>query len=391
MSDTKKNFLKALFSICIVFFSYKIFLSQTNVLKDRDFSSVELALVEKAKIATVLEAIGTAVSNESVDITANVTQIVEKVNFSDCEHVKKGQLLVQLNVEKKLKELQQLEINVKEQEREYKRLLNLKGRNVIAERDFDMQESKFLNAKAQIETLEAEIKDSTIFAPFDGFLGIRNVSVGTLISPGTVITTLDDIEKIKVDFSLPEKYALLIKSGEKIEAESIAIPNKIFEGTVSAVVPRLSSSSRNVTVRAVIENKDYLLKPGMMLVVKIRLNDRFVIQISEKCISNIGEKHFVYVLDHFLNPPFAVIKKTFIEIGERQNGLVEVSGLNEGDQIVFEGVNKLTDGDSVEVINFEKASTFSQESYFTKKFQKNIPQTNENLSTTRTTESNKNA
>lgn len=349
----KKSLLKALFFVFVVLLGYELFFAQRSAKeKSKNFVGVEVTQIKKDRIASVLESIGTAVSNESVDITSNVTQIVEKVNFSDCDQVKKGQLLVRLNVDKKLKELSQLEINLKEQEREFKRLARLRGRNVIAERDYDMQESKFLHAKAQVEELKAEIKESSITAPFDGFLGIRNVSVGTLVSPGTIITTLDDIKKIKVDFSVPEKYVLSIKAGTKIQAESSAAQDKKFEGNVIAIVPRISTFSRNVMVRAIIENDDYILKPGMMLKVKVNLNDREVILVSEKCVANIGEKHFVYTIEKLAQ--HALIKKRFIEIGERQNGLIEViSGISEGDMLVFEGINKLSDGDMVEILNFK--------------------------------------
>lgn len=105
-------------------------------------------------------------------------------------------------------------------------------------------------------------------------------------------------------------------------------------------------------VRAIIENDDYVLKPGMMLKVKVNLNDREVILVSEKCVANIGEKHFVYTIEKLAQ--HALIKKRFIDIGERQNGLIEViSGISEGDKLVFEGINKLSDGDMVEILNFK--------------------------------------
>ena len=341
----KKNIWIGLILV-IFFFAYVLYRdpSQTHV-KHKPQVSVKIGQVTESKIHTVLEFIGTAVSNESVDITSSVAQKVMEINFSDCDFVKKGDVLVRQNIDKQLAVKKQAEINLNEQKRELARITTLKKRKAIADKEFDLQNTRVQDALAKLAEVEEEIRERTIVAPFDGMLGLRKISVGALLSPGTVITTIDDIKKIKVDFSVPEKYLSLITKGCKIEATSIALPNKKFFGTVQAISPRISATSRSMTVRGIIENDNYLLRSGMMLNVTIEMQDRNAIQIQESAVLNVGEKHYVYVVDSK-----NMVRQKEIEIGERRDHLVEVTkGLTSSDKIIIDGVVKISDGDIVKI------------------------------------------
>lgn len=341
----KKNIWIGLILI-IPFFAYMLYRNspQTHI-KHKPQVSVKVGQVTKSKIHTVLEFIGTAVSNESVDITSSVAQKVTEINFSDCDFVKKGDVLVRQNIDKQLAIKKQAEINLHEQERELARITALRKKKVIAAKEFDQQNTRVQDALAKLAEVEEEIRERTIVAPFDGMLGLRKISIGALLSPGTVITTIDDIKKIKVDFSVPEKYLSLITKGCKIEATSIALPGKKFFGTVQAISPRISETSRSMTIRGIIENDDYLLRSGMMLNVTIKMQDRNAIQIQESAILNIGEKHYVYVIDSENRA-----KQKEIEIGERRNHLVEITkGLTLSDRVIIDGVVKISDGDIVKI------------------------------------------
>ncbi|MBO7536954.1 MAG: efflux RND transporter periplasmic adaptor subunit [Alphaproteobacteria bacterium] len=336
----------AIVALILLILIYKLFNGAgTSKVRARPQVSVKVSQVTESKIHTVLEFIGTAVSNESVDITSSVAQKVTKINFSDCDFVKKGDVLVQQNIDKQLAIKKQAEINLQEQQRELTRISALKKRNVIAAKEYDSQTTKVQDAQAKLAEVEEEIKERTIVAPFDGMLGIRKISVGAMLSPGMVITTIDDIKKIKVDFSVPEKYLPLITNGCKIEATSIALPGKKFHGTVQAISPRISATSRSISVRGIIDNDDYLLRSGMMLNVIIEMQDRNAIQVSESAILNVGEKHYVYVVDSENRA-----KQREIEIGERSDHLVEVTkGLTSSDTVIVDGVVKISDGDVVKI------------------------------------------
>jgi membrane fusion protein (multidrug efflux system) len=354
--SVKNNYLILLLivSLCAAAIVLRKNHTPDHIAKKQPLPAVSAMTVLNCKKNTTLESIGTAVSNESVDIMSNVTQKVVSIHFSDCEHVKKGQLLVQLNIDKKIAEKKQAEINLTEQERELTRLEILKNKKIVSVKDYDIQKTKMLDAKAKLDVINADIKESSIVAPFDGVLGIRKISVGALLTPGSVVTTIDDTDKLKVDFTLPEKYSLLLKPDLKIFVKNDALPKKKFEGNISAVVSRVSEISRSISVRGVIENKDRLLKPGMMLKVSIKLNDREVIMIPEKALSSIGEKYYVFVLDE--SESRTKIKRRYVSTGEREKGYVEIEkGLSVGEKIVTDGLNKLSDGDAVLIAESEKS------------------------------------
>ena len=344
---TEKSILLLIITGCfLAFLIFRVYknISGTQVTGQKQLI-VSTELVKTSKTQTVLEFIGTAVSNESVDITSSITQKVSQINFSDCDFVKKGDVLVQLNVEKQKAVQKQAEINLQEQQRELIRLSSLKDKKIIAEKEYDLQNTKLQDAQAKLAEVEEEIKEGTIVAPFDGMLGIRKISVGSLLTPGTIITTIDDIKKIKVDFPVPEKYLSLINKDCKITATSIAIPNKKFYGIVQAISPRISPTSRSISVRGIIENEEYLLRPGMMLNVTMQMQDRNVLLIPENSISNVGEKHFVFLIEDGNR-----VKQKEVEIGQRLSGFVEIiSGLKAGDSVVTDGVVKISDGDIVEI------------------------------------------
>jgi membrane fusion protein (multidrug efflux system) len=303
--------------------------------------TVSVATVSKTKAATVLKSIGTAASNESADIMSNVTQTVVSIHFSDCERVKKGQLLVQLSVDRKIAEKKQAEINLLEQQRESNRLEGLKNKKIVSEKDYDLQKTKLLDAQAKLDAINVDIKECSVVAPFDGVLGIRKISVGALLTAGSVVTTIDDIDKVKVDFALPEKYAALLKPNLKIVAKSA--DSKKFYGYVSAVVPRVSPTSRSVSARGIIDNKDHILKPGMMLKISIKLEDREVVRIPEKALSSVGEENYAFALSNENK-----VSRRPVTVGEREDGFAEIEkGLEVGDKIIVDGAGKLSDGDSV--------------------------------------------
>lgn len=349
----KKKYYAAVATILLLFGVVCIWQKslKPNHANDKKAAAVSVMAVFKSNATTILKAIGSATSNEFVDITSNVTQRVSSIHFNDCEYVKKGQLLIQLNIDKKIAEKKQAKINLLEQQRELHRLEALKQKKIIPEKDYDIQKTRLLNAQAKLDEINADIRDSSIVAPFDGILGIRKVSVGALLTPGNVVTTIDDIDKLKVDFTLPEKYSLLLKPGLKITAKCIATAEKKFEGDILAVVPRVSAVSRSISVRALIDNRDRLLKPGMMLKISIRLKDRETIRIPERALSSIGERHYVFLL---LNSNR--VKLQYVTIGEREDGFVEIEkNLKSGDKIVIDGVNKLSDNELVTVVRDETA------------------------------------
>jgi membrane fusion protein (multidrug efflux system) len=168
------------------------------------------------------------------------------------------------------------------------------------------------------------------------------VSLGALISPGTVITTLDDTSSIKVDFAVPELNVGNLRTGQSVQARTVAYPGRKFTGRVLSVDSRVDAATRAVTVRAVVPNQDAALKPGMFLTVELAQEHRPGLVVPEEALVPEQARQFVYVIDG------AVVRKREVMLGRREPGFVEITnGLVAGNRVVVEGTLKLRDGDSV--------------------------------------------
>jgi len=287
-----------------------------------------------------IEALGTTRANESLTLTANLTDTIRRVNFDDGEYVTGGQVLVELTSQEEAAQLAEARANLDEAKRQLRRLEDLDKQGIAATSDVDQARSEAAAAEARLNTVLARLEDRLIRAPFSGVLGFRQVSPGTLLTPGEAIATLDDISQIKLDFTVPETVLGLMQKGGKIVASSVSWQNRNFEGVVHAVDSRVDPVTRAAVVRAVIDNEDGALRPGMLLTVRVVTEERAAIVIPEKSVVQVSDSAFVYLVDEEQKA-----KRTPVQLGSRQPGVVEITeGLAEGDRIVTEGIIKLRDG-----------------------------------------------
>jgi membrane fusion protein (multidrug efflux system) len=173
-------------------------------------------------------------------------------------------------------------------------------------------------------------------------VGLRRVSVGSLVNPGTTITSLDDTSTIKVDFSVPENYLASLRQGLSVYVTSTAFPERDFEGKVASVDSRVDPVTRSVTVRALLPNADGALKPGMFLSVRLDRDSHEALMIPEAALVPEQSRQFIYVVEDGR----AVRRE--VRIGRREPGKVEVvAGLKAGDQVIVEGTQKVREGGAV--------------------------------------------
>lgn len=331
---------------------YQVILASGGTAKKRAAvtPSVVAEVQKKVQFADVIEALGTGSAKEAVEITATVTAKVVEVKFEDGDQVKAGQLLVRLDDDKERAEFDQAEINLDEQEREMARIDRLSKSNAVSQKSIDEQRTKLERSRTLLAVAKTQINDRHLHAPFAGCLGMRLVSLGDLVTPGTKITTLDDISEINVDFSVPEKYFAALKTGYEISVKSPAYPDETFKGKITAISPRINLDTRMVEVRAVIDNKAMKLRPGMMFLVRVDMGSRSALMIPEKCVVSLGEKQFVFTAESD-----GRVARHEVTLGSRRGGKVEVvSGINEGETVVTEGVAKLVDGMTVNFVNPSK-------------------------------------
>ncbi len=313
-----------------------------------EIPAVKVQPVSTSTIQARVEGIGTGLAKESVDITANATELVVGIYFNDGQAVSKGQRLVQLRDDQYQAELQQTRINLAEQERELNRITPLYHARITSQKDYDAAKTAVSRAKTAVGIVEYQIGNRRISAPFSGKLGMRNVSIGDLVSPGTKITTLDDISEIKVDFRVPEKYYPEIRSGQKVGVQTASFPNRIFSGSITAVSPRIDPVTRSAEVRATVPNPEGKLAPGMLFVVTLELGAHTSINVPEQALMSLGEIQYAFVY----KPGQKRVERREIKLGQRSRGQAEIrSGLKIGELLVVDGVLKLVDGAAVQVIS----------------------------------------
>jgi membrane fusion protein (multidrug efflux system) len=287
-----------------------------------------------------LEALGTVSANESVTLTAKVSETVRKVAFDSGDIVRAGDVIVDLSSGAQLAGLEEARASYQEAERQLARGQELAQTKIISESQLDTQRSTRDAAKARMDVVRAQLSDRVITAPFDGILGLRRVSPGSLVTPGTAIATLDDISVMKLDFTVPERYIALLDKGQDIAARSETYPDRTFAGKVASVDSRVDPITRSVTVRAEIPNPERQLRPGMLLSVQLFQAPRQAIVVPEIAVIQVGTEAFVYRVAQD-----QTAERARVTLGARRRGEVEVvSGLAAGDTIVTEGAVKLREG-----------------------------------------------
>lgn len=305
---------------------------------------VKTAVVEANRISRIIDALGNAKSFESARLVASSSDYLVELKVQEGSLVKQGQLIARFNDTEEAARLAELKVQLNEQSRQLARLKNLTKSQASALVLFDEQHAKVDATKAQIAALQAKISELTIRAPFDGMLGLRQVSQGAYLAAGTEITTIDDLSKIRVEFSVAEKYLSAIKTGMTVMSTATAYPSEKFTGTVSAVDPRIDEVTRTVRIQAIVNNAEFKLRPGMLLKMQVTLQEAEVIEITEKAVLPLQSRHFVFVVGKDNK-----VTQVAVETGQRRPGYVEViSGLAAGDEIVVEGAQKLRTGVIIE-------------------------------------------
>lgn len=287
-----------------------------------------------------IPALGTVQAHESIMVTAKVSETVERVHFDSGDEVAAGTVLVTLSGNQQQAALAAAEAAAAEADRLFERQKQLAEQRLISTASLDTQRALRDAARARVDEIRANLGDRLIRAPFPGVLGIRQVSPGSLVQPGTRIASLDDISSVYVDFTVPEAQLSHLGVGQSVLGTSVAYPDRTFEGRVTTVDTRIDPVTRAVTVRADFPNPDRILRPGMLVQVDLQRPAREALVVPEIAVIQVGRDTFVYrVL------PDDTVEQAGVRIGARVAGLAEiVEGLSPGDRIVVDGTGKLRPG-----------------------------------------------
>ncbi|MDU0352674.1 efflux RND transporter periplasmic adaptor subunit [Paraglaciecola aquimarina] len=302
--------------------------------------------VVEQEFPVTVEALGTANANESTTITAQTSDIVQSIYFDDGDIVKKGQLLLKLNDREEQARLNELDINLQEAKRQLKRIDNLAQLSVASKQLLDEQGARVKALKAQLEVAKTQLDELELRAPFGGLLGVRNVSVGALVEPGDLIVTLDDMSSIKVDFTIAEQHLPSVHSGQTVSATSVAYPGETFTGKISNIASRVDPITRAIQIRAVVDNKDLKLRPGMLLQLNVQKQVLRTLVLPESALVPIEDKQFVFLLKD------NIAEQREVTVGLRKPGIAQITeGITENDQVVVEGALRLKNGSQVNVLS----------------------------------------
>jgi membrane fusion protein (multidrug efflux system) len=304
--------------------------------------AVVTAAVVREPLALEIEAVGTALANQSVEITSKAANTVTAIRFREDQLVRRGDILVEFDGSQVRAELSGAEAALAESKAQYERSRQLESSNVLSRAQLDQIEAALKTNQAAVDVARARLSDTVIRAPFDGRTGFRNISVGSFVSPGTMVTTLDDTSVIRLDFTVPQTYLSAVKRDLPIRARTAGLAGRQFEGRITALGSRIDPVTRSITVRAELPNRDGVLRPGMFMTVNLSAEDQPVLTVPEAAL--VPEQGATYV--------FAVVdskvEQRRVTTGRRKPGVVEIAtGLEEGDRVIVDGTLKVRDGVTV--------------------------------------------
>lgn len=306
---------------------------------------VEAEEVQVGTVVDAVQAVGSLRSNESVVLRPEIAGRISRIHFTEGQVVRQGMPLVDLDDALYRAEVAEAQAKVNLSQRNYDRARELYTKKVSSARDRDEAFAQLEIDQASLELARVRLDKSHIAAPFDGIVGLRQVSVGSYVKEGQDMVNLENIDPIKVDFRLPERFLTDLRKGQKIEIRVGAFPDEVFTGHVYALDPLVDVEGRSVALRATIDNSTGRLRPGLFAHVTLVVEERNnAITVPEQAVVPRGDKRFVFKVmdDKAVSTP--------VQLGIRRDGRVEITtGLAAGDVVVTAGQQKIRDGSPVSI------------------------------------------
>jgi len=310
--------------------------------------TVSEAVIGVRSFTDEIRVLGVARGRRSVNITSSTSELITRVLFTDGQRVAAGAPLVELQAREEDAGIIEARAQVAQAQRQYDRYKTLADQGIAPRVTAEDAETSLATARASLNAAQARRGDRLIRAPFAGVLGLSSVTAGTLVNPGGVITTLDDIDVVRVDFPVPERYLGVLRAGTPIRATIDAYGDEVFNGRIALIDTRINEQTRAVTARAEIPNPGYRIRPGMAVRVAVQQGQRTAPAAPEAAVQYEGDGAFVYRIAR--GEKGSTAQRVEVETGSVEGGFVEIiSGLNAGDRIVGSGLNRIQPGAPVSV------------------------------------------
>lgn len=319
--------------------------------------TVTSADVREVHWQPILSAVGSISPVQGATISVEVPGTVAEIAFESGASVKKGDLLVRIDAAVEEAQMRASEAEAKLAEADLERARDLARRKVIAPSELDTTEAKYKQKVATLDNMRSLIDKKTIRAPFDGAAGIREVNIGQMVNVGQHIVSLQTLDPVFADFSLPQQRLSELAPGLEVRVRTDAYPDREFKGKLTAINSSIDVATRSLPLQATLENPEHLLKSGMFAKIQVLLpatNPALVIPVTAISYAPYGDS--VYVIekkkDEKSGQEMTTIRQQFVRLGEARGDLVAVTtGLKAGEKVVSTGVFKLTNGMAVQIDN----------------------------------------
>lgn len=319
-------------------------------------ATVEVASVEMRTLRQTVEAVGTSRASQSVEIVPETDGRIVELAIRPGARVDKGAVLVRLDDTITRADLVEAEARLTEREQALSRITQLRRTNAVSVATLEDATARLAEARAQLDRARQRLAERTILAPFDGITGLAEVDEGARVSAGTVITTLDDLSEVEVEFALPETLFAQVETGQKVIAHSAAFPGKSFSGRIAAVDSRIDPVSRAFRARAVIPNPDGTLPSGMFMSLDLTISQAEHLVVPEEAIIFQAAQTYVFALNG------DTAHRTSVQTGARRNGMVAVlDGLEAGERVVVRGLHRVRDGGQVTLLKADDGGPVTEQ------------------------------
>jgi len=320
-------------------------------------TTVSSAVVKEEDWAPTLSAIGSVSAVQGAVVSAELGGVVAEINFQSGGVAKKGDVLMRLDSSAEEAQLHTAEADLELAKANLERERDLAARKVVSKQELDTAQSTFGQKQGAVDNMRAFITKKQIRAPFDGMLGIRQVNVGQMINSGQQVVQLTALDRVYVDFALPQQNLPQLAAGYEARVHADSLPGREFKGKVTAINSMVDNVTRNISLQATFDNPDHELHPGMFVKVDVILPEKSkTLVIPGSAVSYAPYGNSVFVIDKKKDPKTGKesqsLRQAFVRIGEARGDFVAVTeGLKAGDVVVSTGVFKLRNGMPVVINN----------------------------------------